>query len=637
MSAPRFCAILALGMLAAPAFALANDEPDELIPGKTVGVKAAALFKFLAKAPDGAPFDLPDAPNDPTVVGGTLHVFDSSEGAGDDLYSLPVQAAPLGWKGLGSPTGSKGYKYKGAGTPADPCKVVLVTPKVVKAVCKGAGVELAPPFVGEAAIVLTLGSDSKRYCASFGGTETKNDASQLKRKIAPAPVECPETLLEPLVGIFVDAISGSDAFPGTMEQPKQTIQAGIGASASGGIVYISTGTYNESISLADGVSLFGGYSAAGDWAYATTNVVTIEGGTTAVVGTSINTPTELRDLTVRSSDNAAAGGSSYGIHLTSSSMVTVTRVEVDAGNGGAGTLGGGGSPGASAFAGGDGNPGCENGGFPCDTCSIPAGGTAGDSLCGRTGGVGGLPGLETSGGADGEPGTGGTSGGMGAVLSSGNGAVGGHGANGSPGVDGSAGVDFGTAGLSGYVTSDGDDGEAGTDANGGGGGGGGGGGDDDCNSYGSSGGGGGGGGCAGTAGDGGTGGGGSFGIYLHASSLAVSQSEILTGTGGTGGAGGTGGDGGTGGSGGTGGAYGGSGEQDDGGFGAAGGNGGEGGRGGHGGGGGGGPSVGIACGGGAQLSINSGNSFMPGTGGNGGTSQGFPGAAGLSATTTGCP
>ncbi len=102
------------------------------------------------------------------------------------------------------------------------------------------------------------------------------------------------------------------------------------------------------------------------------------------------------------------------------------------------------------------------------------------------------------------------------------------------------------------------------------------------------GGGGGSGGCGGLPDGGGAGGGGSLAVYLEASALHVSDSQLVTGDGGAGGDGGPGGQGGEGGSGG------------DGGIGAiiteragSGGNGGSGNPGGHGGGGGGGVSVGV--------------------------------------------
>ena len=147
------------------------------------------LAKFIAK-PDvpGGIFALPSA--DPVVDGGSLRVFDTAATAGDVTYGLAPDAPPLGWRGLGNPPGSKGYKYKGAGTLSDPCKVVLVKEKVIKAICAGSGITLAPPFTGDIGIVLSLGT-SDRYCAQFGGDEAKNDATLTKRKNAPAPGACP--------------------------------------------------------------------------------------------------------------------------------------------------------------------------------------------------------------------------------------------------------------------------------------------------------------------------------------------------------------------------------------------------------------------------------------------------------------
>jgi hypothetical protein len=126
--------------------ALAADEPDELMPGRTAIVKPGVLAKFVAKPPTGAAFDLPNlgvSGNDPTIEGGVLRLFDTG-GSDNDIYSLP---AP-GWKGLGNPAGGTGFKYKGTGQPGDPCRIVLVKAKVVKAVCRGSGVTLTPGFTG---------------------------------------------------------------------------------------------------------------------------------------------------------------------------------------------------------------------------------------------------------------------------------------------------------------------------------------------------------------------------------------------------------------------------------------------------------------------------------------------------------
>jgi len=161
---------------------------DQLLPGRITIIKPGALAKFVAKPTSGT-FLLPSV--DPATAGASLRIFDTSATAGDDTYNLPSGGTPpLGWRGLGTPAGSKGYKYKGAGTPSDPCRAVVVKEMVVKAVCKDGGIALQPPFIGDVGIVLSLGT-TDRYCARFGGDGVKNDPAITKRRNAPAPGACP--------------------------------------------------------------------------------------------------------------------------------------------------------------------------------------------------------------------------------------------------------------------------------------------------------------------------------------------------------------------------------------------------------------------------------------------------------------
>ena len=168
---------------------------DVLAPGKVTVIKTGKLAKLVAKPVSPATFPVP-APlsaSDPTAAGaggggGQLRVFDTALVGGVNTYALP---AP-GWMGIGIPAGSNGYKYRGAGVPGDPCKVVLVKEKVVKAVCKGTDVVFTQPFGGDAALVLSVGATPDRYCAQFAGTGLKNDAALLKRKDASTPDVCAE-------------------------------------------------------------------------------------------------------------------------------------------------------------------------------------------------------------------------------------------------------------------------------------------------------------------------------------------------------------------------------------------------------------------------------------------------------------
>ena len=181
----RDAVAFALSLMLAATPAVAADEPDELIPGQSALIRYGVVAKFISKP--ATAFDLPDANNSPIAEGGVLSIFDTGGGEIDN-YVLP--AGPK-WTGLGSPPGSTGYKYRGSGILTDPCRVVLVKQNIVKAVCKGRGVELDTPFIGDVGVVLSLGTDTKRYCAQFGGTTLRNDAALFKAKSALPPAQCP--------------------------------------------------------------------------------------------------------------------------------------------------------------------------------------------------------------------------------------------------------------------------------------------------------------------------------------------------------------------------------------------------------------------------------------------------------------
>jgi hypothetical protein len=241
-----------LGVVALRAHAA--DEPDELVPGRIVIIKNAKLAKFVAKPPTGTSFDLPDTTNDPTTEGGLLEVFDNDPFRPVSAdFALPA----TGWKGLGNPAGSKGFKYTGAGSVSDPCRVVLVKAAVVKSVCKGGGVTLPTPFLGQVGIVLTVGTDSKRYCAVFGGDDTKNDATALKRKNAPAPGACPldlnsSTTIPPTTSTTTtSSTTTTDSVPA----PSTTTTASPVSS--------STSTTNFQVCGPMGAGICGGYCVVG--------------------------------------------------------------------------------------------------------------------------------------------------------------------------------------------------------------------------------------------------------------------------------------------------------------------------------------------------------------------------------------
>lgn len=433
--------------------------------------------------------------------------------------------------------------------------------------------------------------------------------------------------------IFVSPL-GNDLNSGTRASPVRTIVRGLGLAtvAGGGTdVYVGNGSYEETIGLQTGVSIYGGYQSATWLRDPMEFPVFLTGGQNMITVIGLNASNVIIDgMHIRTPHEATATGLSvHTVFLNQTQNITITNSEITAGNALAG------SGGQFGFNGVQGRPGDTGANAVCSaTPTGGAGGAAGQpgppsagSQLGVAGGEGGDGGSQNVSGENGTSGsaagslTGGP-GGTGGTLGTPAGGTGGTGTNGTAGQNGTGGDQLGTLSAAGYVPADGTDGTSGTPGSGGGGGGGGSG-----TAAGAGGGGGGGGasGGGGNLGQGGKGGPGSFAIFVHSSTgIVIDRNTIVTGTGGIGGTGGMGGNGGPGGLG----AFGGSG-CGGGGTGGRGGNGGTGGAGGHGGGGGGGPSIGIIHDAASTVTIGPNNTFQIGTPGAGGFSQGNGGASGI--------
>jgi hypothetical protein len=468
--------------------------------------------------------------------------------------------------------------------------------------------------------------------------------------------------------VFV-SVSGSDsATCGPMVEPCGTVQWGVvQANALGlGNVYVAAGDYTESVALADGIDVYGGYDSTG-WSRNPAQHVSrvtgvdgaIEGAAMTLLADAISSATIVADLTLVGPDAAGTlpggqGRSSYVVVVRNSTGALEIRgnlIQSGTGSAGSGGIDGVAAGGSPAGGGGIGQPAEELAASCDDSSRGNGGGGATSSIAGAAGGAGGVGGTmdtdcanypltfdatatpgqpganaETSGGGFGLggssnlaclPGLSGLAGQSGADGASGGGAI----------ADGRLIGDF-------WHAADGLAGSAGTDGTGGGGGSGSGGCDTGTDSYGAGGGGGGAGGAGATgAGSGGYGGGGSFAVFLISSNPNLVSNEFQLGAAGDGGAGG---DAGAGQPGGPGGA-GGSGSGVDSGDGGAGGAGGRGGHSGAGGGGAGGTVVGVYSTAGSAPTV-SGNSTSGGTagsGGAGGASAGggqAPGTAGADGT-----
>lgn len=422
--------------------------------------------------------------------------------------------------------------------------------------------------------------------------------------------------------LFVDRSSGNDNNPGTKEQPLQSITAALTEIATlndKDQIYVSRGTYNESILLIEGVSIYGGYDASQNWKRSAAYEVTIrntaaDSNTKDVVGLygdNIGTDgvTELQNVRVVAGSASERvpgtknGASSIGLHCTNCEGLVIRGAVIEAQNGYAGAGGSSGSQqfpsvsslpssckdqhgqNGSAASGGDRGSGGES--FECSLTNetTRAGGQAGHGRSTSSGDSGSSGQVAGSGGGSG--GGGGSSNANPFSGSGGPGGPGGKGDDGTPGTVGNAGgfTFTCTAGICRFGA-EGTDGGDGSMGHGGGGGGGGG---NNVLNGGGGGGGGGASGCPGTKGTGSGAGGNSIAALLvDSSGIAIETTTFITGTGGNAGAAGKGGAEGPGCPGGNGGS--GAGQAGNGGKGGAGG---AGGRGGHGGGGTGGSSVGI--------------------------------------------
>jgi hypothetical protein len=153
---------------------------DELLPCVVGIVRPLGFAKFVCRTSPSTPFALPGPGDDPTVTGGTLRILDTGGAGGDHTYAL----AAADWRPLSTP-GEFAYSRFAL---ADPVKQVVVRGRIVRAIVQRQGPDWTPPFSGDMAVVLTVGT--MRYCASFGGTTIANSVVRLKRRSAAAPPFC---------------------------------------------------------------------------------------------------------------------------------------------------------------------------------------------------------------------------------------------------------------------------------------------------------------------------------------------------------------------------------------------------------------------------------------------------------------
>ena len=174
-------------------------------------------------------------------------------------------------------------------------------------------------------------------------------------------------------GVFVTLFGTDDSTCGERTAPCKTVQTGVNQAKLLGrtTVYIARGTYTESVTLAAGITLEGGWTRRtppGSPRAGATRIsaVTIVAPSTA--NTTISAPTGangagLRLLTVQSKATANPGESLYGVFLdgVSFTLDTVVVTVANGGDGAGGAAGDAGAKGASTCDAGPGTAGAAAG------------------------------------------------------------------------------------------------------------------------------------------------------------------------------------------------------------------------------------------------------------------------------------
>jgi hypothetical protein len=402
-------------------------------------------------------------------------------------------------------------------------------------------------------------------------------------------------------GVFVQADAVGASEDGTQAHPYKTLQKALDNAGVKRVYACASAAYEEAVTIAAPVELFGGFECAKGWAWKADARSVLNGpaGAVALTLTKQGDGTKVQGFAITAASAKVKGGSSIAVAVEDIAAAFMS-CEVTAGDAMAGEDGV--TPTGIATKGADAPPPDAVTMNACTNPASLAGGLAGMSTCddgmtaGGLGGKGGITGTSSGDGAtgaDGAPadaakGKGGAGQTAVDVCSKGT-----DGKDGSDGAVGDAGLSPGALSVTGISDTNMTDGKPGTRGNGGGGGGGaksgvfcGG-----VDGNGASGGGGGAGGCGGKGGGGGKAGGSSIAIVSLGTKLKLTDVALKTGKGGDGGKGTAGQGGGDFGAGGKGGAASGTAPSK---AGCQGGNGGAGGGGGPGGGGRGGHSVGIA-------------------------------------------
>jgi hypothetical protein len=178
--------------------------------------------------------------------------------------------------------------------------------------------------------------------------------------------------------LFV-APTGDDAALGTRQFPMQTIGAAIQRARGAGLtaVLVADGLYVETIELANGVSVFGGYDANAGWIRDPDSAALrpeVQAIGVAARAESIDRPTWIESLRFHALTPVEPGGSAIAFFAQAADSLVLRHLELIAEAGTAGADGAPGFAGSEGPIGNDGAAGCEAGTPPCGGCGPPKSG-----------------------------------------------------------------------------------------------------------------------------------------------------------------------------------------------------------------------------------------------------------------------
>jgi hypothetical protein len=172
-----FLTVAALGVAAAPSWA--TDRP---ITGKRLVMRDTPAPKIVFVSTDAVTGPTVTGTDDPTFFGATLTVM--SGGGESAAIGLPA----AGWKA--SSNGVFRFKNSLAPSGISPVRTAIIVPgRRLKILSRTPGISMDESSQGS--ITLVLDSGTLRYCATYGGTITRDEMGKFNAKNAPTPGACP--------------------------------------------------------------------------------------------------------------------------------------------------------------------------------------------------------------------------------------------------------------------------------------------------------------------------------------------------------------------------------------------------------------------------------------------------------------